>query len=169
MNNLQNKDIFLALGSNKGDRQKMLQDAEKYIKEQVGDIICSSQVYETKSSGYEGADYLNSALQISTELSPDELLNTLKNIEIKMGRDSKTYFDEHGTPVYQERCIDIDILYYDDKIINTAELCVPHYLLHERLFVLQPLCDIAPDFIHPVLGVSNKELLARLGEKGISL
>ncbi len=154
--------VYLALGSNQGNRKKMLLEAQTLIKERIGEIISISETYETQAVGYVGADYLNSTLAVRTSISPYELLSISQEIEQEMGRLNKTQIDKTGKPVYQERCIDIDILYFENKIINSQNLTIPHPLLHQRFFVLKPLCDIAPNFIHPILKLSNQQLLDKL-------
>lgn len=153
---------YIALGSNAGYREEMLSTALQLTEERLGRIIALSQIYETKAKGYRGADYLNSAFELQTPLSPEELLLATQTIEQDMGRRNKTKTDENGRPLYEARCIDIDILYYEDRIVKQANLSIPHPRIHERRFVLQPLCDIAPEFIHPVINITNRQLLAAL-------
>ncbi len=154
--------VYLALGSNKGDKQKMLNTAKDIIEKRLGKIEAYSKVYKTKAVGYEGADYLNSALKLATRLNPSDLLYETRMIEKELGRKNKTQINEAGQAVYEARCIDIDILYYDTKIISKEDLIIPHPRLHERTFVLQPLCDIAPKFVHPILKKNNTELLIQI-------
>ena len=135
---------YLSIGSNQGDRIENIQKAIDALAVKAGDIKKISKVYQTESWGFEGNDFLNIALELKTNLNPESLLKTTQNIEITLGRSNKTS-DE-----YSDRTIDIDILFFDDEIIFEPGLIVPHQHLHKRKFVLVPLCDIAPKFIHPI-------------------
>jgi 2-amino-4-hydroxy-6-hydroxymethyldihydropteridine diphosphokinase len=115
--------------------------------ERVGDILALSDFYETSSWGYDSTEmYLNTAVKLETELKPEELLAVTQEIEREIGRRGKTVNGK-----YQDRIIDIDVLLYDDLMMRTPKLTIPHPLLHRRIFVLQPLFEIAPDVVHPVL------------------
>ena len=141
--------VYLSLGSNLGNRQANLDQALKLISERMrlGKV---SSVYETEPVGMkEQPRFLNLACEVITHLSPEGLLSLLKGIEAKMGRYSRT-----GEP----RIIDIDIVLFGSQVINTPNLIVPHPRMHERAFVLIPLAEIAPDFVHPVLKKTIKEL-----------
>ena len=143
---------YLGLGSNLGNRQENLQKAIACL-----DPGAVSSVYETKPWGYSSENaFLNQVIRIDTALSPSELLQQIRQIEKSLGREEKT---KDG---YEDRLIDIDILLYDDLILETEELTIPHPHLHERLFVLEGLNEIAPDLIHPRLNQSIAELYAKL-------
>lgn len=152
--------IFLALGSNKGDRLAYLNNALIELENNGIKVIKKSSILETKAYGVENQDnFLNMAIQISCDLSPENLLITIKNIEKKVGR----------TPSFKwgPREIDIDIIYYNNLILNKTieknfQLIIPHPDLHNRNFVLIPLTEIAPNFIHPVLQKTNSALLESL-------
>ncbi len=152
--------IFLALGSNKGDRLSYLNNALIELENNGIKVIKKSSILETKAYGVENQDnFLNMAIQISCDLSPENLLITIKNIEKKVGR----------TPSFKwgPREIDIDIIYYNNLILNKTiekdfQLIIPHPDLHNRNFVLIPLTEIAPNFIHPVLQKTNSALLESL-------
>jgi 2-amino-4-hydroxy-6-hydroxymethyldihydropteridine diphosphokinase len=134
-------DIFLALGSNIGDRKDNLIEAMKLLGEKV-DVEKLSSVYETEPVGYSKQPFfLNAVLKGATALKPPDLLKFLKDIENRLGR--KPTFPNGP------RTIDIDILFYDNKILNSNDLVIPHPRLTVRAFVLVPLNEIAPDFIHP--------------------
>ncbi|MFD1255872.1 2-amino-4-hydroxy-6-hydroxymethyldihydropteridine diphosphokinase [Mucilaginibacter terrae] len=136
--------VYLLLGSNLGNRHLFLKQAAAYIEAQAGSIVQYSGIYETKSWGKTDApDYLNQVLLINTVLKPLALLNKLLEIELLLGRKR----DEK----WGSRTVDIDILFYDNQIINEPELTVPHPQLHNRRFTLVPLVEIAPEWIHPVL------------------
>lgn len=143
----------LILGSNKGERFGMLQTATDLIASSAGIIISRSSVYETEPWGYEDTvDYLNQALLVDTLLSAKGLLSATKEIEIRLGR-------ERTDRGYSARTMDIDILFYDNEIIQTDELIIPHPRLHERRFVLEPLNEIAPGMVHPALKLTVEEML----------
>ncbi len=149
---------FLGLGSNLGDKRQNINNALVYIRERVGDVLALSTFYNTSSWGYlSDNDFLNAVVKIDTTHLPHALLNVLQNIESEIGRSKKTLDGK-----YNDRLIDIDILLYDDAIIDTPLLTIPHALMHQRSFVLQPLCEIAPDTIHPVLGKTIKEIYNKL-------
>ena len=144
--------VFLLLGSNLGNREKNLSDAIKMLELSVGNLITSSAVYETKPWGKsDQPDYLNQAIKIETILAPMPLLLMLKGFENKLGRTE--------IKKWEPREIDIDILFYDDFILNTENLIIPHQHLCERRFTLIPMSEIAPKFVHPVLKKSIFKLL----------
>jgi len=143
---------YLALGSNLGKREEFIREAIKKL-EKLGKLRCSS-IYETAPWGVKNQPhFLNVVCALETWLSPQELLNEIKRIEIKLGRKAR----ERWGP----REIDIDILLYEDRIIETETLTIPHPYLRERRFYLVPLCEIAPDVKDPITGLTTKELLER--------
>jgi 2-amino-4-hydroxy-6-hydroxymethyldihydropteridine diphosphokinase len=146
--------VYLSLGSNLGDKRKNIESALAQISERVGVIRALSGFHETQPWGYDSKEtYLNVAIAVATELNPAELLEITQAIERDLGRCHKTINGE-----YQDRTIDIDLLLYDNLILNTENLTIPHPLMHQRAFVLQPLTEIAPHIIHPVIGKSITEL-----------
>ena len=144
--------IYLSIGSNKGNRYSFIKEALRLIRKDIGKVILMSKIYETKSWGFHSDDFLNICIMIKSELLPAELLNKLKNIEDRIGR------IRNSTKILA-REIDIDILFYSDKIVDYEDLIIPHPRLHLRNFVLYPLNDIASDFIHPILLKPINELL----------
>lgn len=143
---------FLLLGSNQGDRLAYLTAACQYLQNTVGLLIHKSAVYETAAWGVEDqAAFLNQVIQVSTTLDPTELLTQINLIEKELGRVREVKW---GT-----RVIDIDILYYNDLILQTNNLIIPHPELQNRRFTLVPLTEIAPAYIHPKLNKSNEALL----------
>ncbi len=151
--------VYLALGSNLGDRLENLKEAIAALPPQM-DVKAKSHVYETPPWGYEDQPrFLNQVLKAQTYLQPDALLKHLKRLEIALGR--KASF-RNGP-----RLIDMDILLYDDLVLNTPALTVPHPHMHERSFVLLPMMDIAPDLVHPVTKKSIRELVAVCNLGGI--
>jgi 2-amino-4-hydroxy-6-hydroxymethyldihydropteridine diphosphokinase len=144
------RDVFIGSGSNLGDRMAELALAAKLLSPDIR-VLKASKVYETPPWGYEDQPaFLNQALQVESELDPPSLLKYLKVIEKRMGR--------KATFRYGPRVIDLDILFYDSLIYSTDELQIPHPLAAERAFVLVPMHEIAPDFIHPALGKTISEL-----------
>jgi len=143
--------VFLLLGSNLGDRNLLLQQAIRHIEEDIGPVIKKSSVYETQSWGKIGEpDYLNRVIEIQTDLQAQAILQKILAIEQTMGRKRE---EKWGS-----RVIDIDILYYNSAIINEPGLHIPHPELHKRRFTLEPLAEIAPDFIHPVFKKNSSQL-----------
>lgn len=136
---------YLALGTNIGNKRRNMITAAALLAERVGDVLALSGFYETEPWGFQSDNtFLNAALQLDTGLPPLELLKATQEIELEMGRTQKS------NGAYHDRIIDIDILLYDDLILQTPELTLPHPLMHERQFVMEPLAEIAPNVIHPV-------------------
>jgi 2-amino-4-hydroxy-6-hydroxymethyldihydropteridine diphosphokinase len=137
-------DVYLLLGSNLGNRLQYLKLALACIVAEAGHLVEQSSVYETQSWGKANApDYLNQVVLIQTQLAARPLLKTLLDIEQELGRIRE---EKWGS-----RTIDIDILFYGNEIINEPELTVPHPQLHKRRFTLEPLAEIAPQLVHPVM------------------
>ena len=147
------KTVYIALGSNKGNKLQYLQSAVDSIFSQVGVISKLSKVYLTPALGFEGDEFYNACVKVDTELKPKKLLKVLQNIERKLGRSSKT------TNSYESREIDLDIIFYSDEIIDEKTLIIPHPQMHKRKFVLQPLLDLTKDFEHPVLKKKIEKLV----------
>lgn len=159
----QNHKVYLSLGSNKGDRLKHLQDAVDLIFKRIGKINIISKVYNTPAFGFDpegsGDDFLNICVFLETELEAQPLMKALLAIEKELGR---TPSKGKG---YEARIIDVDILFFDEEIVNSKSLKIPHPELHKRRFVLQPLNDIAPKLIHPKLNKTINELLETCDDK----
>ncbi len=144
--------IYLHTGSNLGNRLENLKKAIFFIKTQIGSIDKISSIYQTAAWGIEKQPpFLNQALEISSDLSPLETLERIATIEKHMGRKKIIKWGE--------RIIDIDILFYEDQIIQSKTLSIPHPEIQNRKFVLVPLAEIGPEFIHPVLKLSTSDLL----------
>lgn len=151
--------VYLALGTNLGDRMKNLTQTIAALTPDV-QVIDQSSVYETPPWGVlNQPKFLNQVVKAETHLEPLDLLTYLKDIERRMGR-RKTYR-------YGPRVIDIDILFFDDWVLDLPGLSIPHPRLHERGFVLVPLCEIAPDLRHPVFDRKINELLEDVSVEGI--
>ncbi len=135
---------YLSLGSNQGDKLKNLQEAIHKIAENIGAIQKISSVYETGSWGYEGEDFYNICISVSTYLQPESLLKKLLIIEKELGR------KRNKTKQYSDRRIDIDILLFDNEIVFSKDVIIPHPRMLDRKFVLVPLVEIAKNTLHPI-------------------
>lgn len=152
--------VFIALGTNLGDRQANLRAALDGLAPQVK-LLAESALYETEPWGFaDQPAFLNMVLHAATDLAPLALLEHLKTLESSLGR----------MPSFRNgpRLIDLDILFYDDLILETPALTIPHPRLHERAFVLVPLADLAPQLIHPVLGRSVAQLSEAVDRRGVN-
>lgn len=145
--------VYFSLGSNQGNRLKSLVTATKLIESLVGKVQLFSAVVETEPWGFRAEiAFYNQALIVETDLSPQQVLSVIIDIEKTMGR-------IRTGEAYISRIIDIDILFYDEDIVHETNLIIPHPLMHLRKFVLAPLADIAPDIVHPDSGKTISELL----------
>lgn len=158
MTNVKLHTVFLGLGTNLDDKEANMYQALKNIDERVGKVIACSAFFSTEPFGFESENsFLNAACKIETILSPLEVLEYTQVIEREMGRRSKSYNKE-----YKDRIIDIDILLYDDLIVEYPQLVIPHPEMHKRTFVMQPLAEIATDIVHPSLRKTIGELLGEI-------
>ena len=153
--------VYLSLGSNLGDKINNLQTTLNLIDSKVGDVLLISSVYQTKAVGFVGEDFLNCCVSLRTSMEPKILIKELINIESQNGR------LRSNRNIYESRSIDIDILFYEDKIINQHNLTIPHPRMNERNFVIKPLLDIAKSKIHPVLNRTISEIDLDLGDTEI--
>ncbi|HSQ44114.1 MAG TPA: 2-amino-4-hydroxy-6-hydroxymethyldihydropteridine diphosphokinase [Ginsengibacter sp.] len=145
--------VFIALGGNVGNVSETFMVAIEKIEEKIGRVIMQSSLYKTEPWGNKNQDdFLNSVIGVETNLTSVEVLKNILFIEKELGRDRNK--DNQFAP----RLIDIDILFYGNKIINSDNLIIPHPRLHLRNFVLTPLMEIAPRFIHPVLNKTIEEI-----------
>ena len=145
-------EVFVLLGGNVGDKSKIFEETRKLISVSIGKIVKQSSVYATEPWGFVSELFWNQALIIETELSPKEILQQTQTIEKSMGRIKKS---DH----YEARVMDIDLIFYNNLILNTSELTIPHPKIGERRFVLIPLNEIAPEKQHPISGLRIHEML----------
>lgn len=146
---------YLLFGSNQGNKKQLLEEACRLLQERCGLLVERSSDYLSEPWGFETESwFLNTLLVVETELEPDALMDTLLDIETTLGRKRKTH-----AKGYADRPVDLDILYYGNRIIRTAKVTAPHPRLHLRRFALIPLCEIIPDFLHPEFNLSQQQLL----------
>lgn len=143
--------VYFSIGSNKGNRSQLINEAIDKIDIYIGRVELKSSIYETQSWGFKSNNFYNICLLIESSLSVESIFNKILKIEKDMGR------LKSGNK-YSDRCIDIDILFVENIIVNSKNLIIPHPRLHLRKFVLTPMLDIAPDLIHPILNKSIKQL-----------
>lgn len=150
---------YLSLGSNRGNRKNNLERAIELLSEWAGDVVTVSSVYETPPwQMNDRTNFFNQVLLLETTLDPAQLIDTIILVETMMGR-------KRTGKKYEPRIIDIDILFYNDAEINTEELTIPHPLIPQRRFVLEPLTEIAPGFMHPALKKTMAQLLDECEDK----
>lgn len=143
---------YISLGSNEGQRLKNIQEAVVQIQKKIGTLTDLSSLYRTPSWGFDGPEFLNTCIEVQTPLNPGNVLDQLLKIELKLGR------VRTEQPGYISRNIDLDLLFYEDLIIEREELTLPHPRLELRNFILIPMCEMAPSFVHPRLEKSMEEL-----------
>jgi 2-amino-4-hydroxy-6-hydroxymethyldihydropteridine diphosphokinase len=161
MNKDANHVVYIALGSNLGDRFGNLQMAVEKLSPDI-QVQQASTIYETPPWGFlDQPPYLNQVIQVTTDLPPQELLTHLKHLEMLLGRE----------PTFRNgpRPLDLDLLFYDDLVLQTSKLTIPHPRLRGRAFVLVPLADLAPDYRHPVIGLTVSQLLEESDREGIQV
>lgn len=157
-----NHRVFLLLGSNIHPREAWLEKAERLVSSMLGDVIRGSSLYGSEPWGFEAeVAFLNKALCVETSLEPLDLLGKTQEIERMSGRTKKPA----GTR-YVSRTLDIDILFYDDRVVRLPGLMVPHPRMADRRFALLPLVEIAPDKVHPVLKRNIRQLLSECRDEG---
>ncbi len=145
--------IILSLGSSLGNRREILQSAISAIEEKIGKIDKISSFYETEPWGFNDEHFfINAAVSLFSDIDANELLNVIQHIEAEHGR-------KRNGIGYEARTLDIDIIFYGNKIHYEKNLSIPHPLAHKRKFVLMPIAEIEPDFVHPVLNVKIANLL----------
>ncbi|MDR0724713.1 MAG: 2-amino-4-hydroxy-6-hydroxymethyldihydropteridine diphosphokinase [Prevotellaceae bacterium] len=153
--------VYLLTGSNLGDRKSYLDNAKQSLCNSVGELLNESSVYESEPWGFASKNaFLNQVLLYETVLTPNEILQIIGVIETENGR-ART---ENG---YSSRNLDIDILFYDNLILNSVNLTIPHPMLHKRRFTLLPLSEISPNLTHPVFKLNISDLLEKCEDSGI--
>ncbi len=153
------KKVFLGIGTNLGDRESNLKAAVASIEEHVGIVVMQSSVYETEPWGFESDEqFLNIVVKVETGLSSSGLLGRILMIESVLGR-------VRNEKQYSSRVIDIDILFYSDIVVDEVSLIIPHPKIQQRRFILVPLCEIDPGFIHPVLKKPLSSILEMCEDK----
>ena len=162
--------VTLLIGGNQGNRELLIEQATEQIRQRIGSVVALSRVYETEPWGdfvTPPQNFLNRALTVATTLSPWQVLRTALDVENGLGRmrnlkDSDGFKDLNAPRLYHSRTMDIDLVFYDNMTIDTPELTLPHPRMHLRRFVLEPLAEIMPNYRHPVIGKTIKELLSEL-------
>lgn len=153
--------VCLSLGSNLGPRETYLRKALQALDKELGSLVKCSSFYETLPWGFSSDSlFLNAAACFDTLLSPEEVLAVTQQIEKSLGRKEKSRQGQ-----YADRCIDIDILLYDDRVMQTPEMILPHPHMAERMFVLEPLAEIMPHLLHPLLRKTILQLKEELAER----
>lgn len=151
--------VFLLIGGNLDDRFALLSTTKEDISIEIGTILKESSIYETAPWGFESEqDFLNQVIIVSTSLSPIQVLRKCQIIEDKLGR-------VRQSEQYISRTMDIDILFYNDEIMNTSDLIIPHERLHQRRFTLEPLVEIAANLVHPAIKKPLSEILKECTDK----
>ena len=147
--------IYLGLGTNEGNKEENIRGAIEELSHLLGTPTAVATIIETEPWGFQSDNsFLNTVVAFKSTLAPEEILKATQEIERRLGRTKKSF-----DGCYSDRPIDIDILLYGNRVIESEHLTIPHPLLHKRLFVLQPLAQIAPQVIHPTLGKSITRLL----------
>ena len=147
--------VYFSLGTNLGDKEQNLRMAVQKIRKQIGEVISLSAFYATAPWGFSSEHtFLNAAACVETLLPPLSVLHLTQEIEREIGRTHKSVGG-----VYSDRVIDIDLLLYGDQVLDTPELKLPHPLMHERRFVMEPMAELAPDLVHTILKINMRELL----------
>lgn len=155
-------EIVLSFGGNQPQTADCFRKALKLLGQKLGEVTEQSGIYKSEAWGFEKptSDFLNQVVVINSNEDPHNVFKLTQNIEKQLGRETKSISEN-----YQDRPIDIDILFYSDKIIETKNLTIPHYLIEKRKFILVPLNEILPNFMHPVLKKTLKELLLHCTDK----
>jgi deoxyguanosine kinase len=153
------ENVVLILGSNLGVRTLNLELARRFIQEHLGEITGRSSICSSSSWGFEGKEFLNQVISIRSILNAPSILKEIKDFERNSGRKERA-------KSYADRTIDIDILYYGDQVVEEEGLTVPHHAMQNRRFVLTPLVNLLPEYVHPILKKTSVELLELCPDKG---
>ena len=158
--------VLLLTGSNFRGKEQILQRAAERIAEQVGPIERASQICYSEAWGFTcEEEFANQAILVSTGLAADEVLMKTQAIERELGRDRVAESEEKllTGERYASRVVDIDIIFYDDIVVESEKLTLPHPLMHEREFVLRPMLEVAAEWRHPIIGLTVEEMIQRVG------
>ncbi len=150
--------VFILLGGNVGDKSKILEQTRNLIDIRIGKIIQQSAVYKTESWGFKTEQFYNQAICLESQLTPFEILEQTQALEKQIGRIKKS-------DKYEDRIIDIDLIFYDELSICSTQLTIPHPRIGERRFVLIPLLEIDPELSHPITGMSLSQMLDTCPDK----
>lgn len=158
------KRVYLGLGSNLGNKERIVRKAIDKVGERVGAVVAVSSFYKTAPWGYQSVHtFCNAAISVDTDLSPEEVLFTVQEIERELG--SKKHREGDGS--YVDRLVDIDLLDYDGLVLDTHSLVLPHPYMHKRTFVMTPLAEIAPQWVHHVIGKDGNGAIGRFTERKV--
>lgn len=153
--------LILSLGGNLGNKAQIFAETSDLIENEIGNVVDASPIYETPPWGFVSENHFwNQVLVVETSLNPMEVLQKIREIEKHFGRERKA-------GIYQSRMMDIDILFYDDLVMETDELTIPHPHIFERRFVLAPLCDICPELVHPGKSKPVREMLSECSDNSL--
>ena len=154
---------YILFGSNMGDKEALFAQACLLINNRCGHVVRVSAAYESEPWGFEAEEwFLNRVIVVETDKGPEEVLQQLLDIERELGR--VRHPEIQG---YTSRTVDLDLLYFGQRVINTDSLTVPHPRLHLRRFALVPMCEVAPEWVHPVFGMTQQELLQQCPDECI--
>jgi 2-amino-4-hydroxy-6-hydroxymethyldihydropteridine diphosphokinase len=160
MNDQKKHTVYLSLGTNLGNKKKNLVRIAKRLSEAGMEVIRSSGIYRSPAWGYRSEnDYYNQCLACTSDQAPEVLMEQILSLEKAMGR-------KRGGEGYADRIIDVDMLFYDDLVMDRTGLTLPHPRIQERLFVLLPMNELAPDLVHPRLGMRIRDLLEAVEDNG---
>lgn len=155
--------IYISTGSNLGYRLDFLQQGLDAVVQYIGKVIAISSVVETPALGFDGNSFLNACFTVETNLPPKKVIQIMLEIEKKHGRTRNVALG------YQNRTLDLDLIFYDDLVLKEPTLTLPHPSMEKRRFVLQPLAEIAPFKVHPITKKSMEELLAKCEDKTVPI
>ena len=159
------KSVILSLGSNMADRRSLIERAGRELSQRVGNIVRASSMRESESWGFQSTPFLNQVLEVLTDLSPEQLLDTTQQIERDLGRTEKSGRDAQGRPVYHDRPIDIDLLWVEDERREGEKLTLPHPGIPQRAFVLVLLAELYGDTVLEPFECSFQQMLDDLSTK----
>lgn len=159
--------VVLITGGNVGDAERRLGEAAQLIDAEVGRVVSHSRVYRTKAWGFEAEDFRNQVLVVESDLEPMRVLEAVNDIECRLGRDRAAEQEVKSATGarYASRSIDIDILFYDDLIVESERLTLPHPRIAEREFVLEPLAEVVAEWRHPISGKSVQQMYDELKQR----